>query len=92
MSEPTHISYGHLSTEALMLQAMGYRSYLEPVELHVSKLTGSGLGEERKGEDKANESFGEIVFCLWFVLVFLFFAQFVLVGKTTVSCLAYVNL
>lgn len=64
-----------------MLQAMGYRSYLEPVELHVSKLTGSGLGEERKGEDKANESFGEIVFCLWFVLVFLFFCPVCFGGK-----------
>lgn len=52
---------------------MGYRSYLELVELYVFKLMGSGLGEERKGEDKVNEFFGEIVFCLWFVLVFLFF-------------------
>lgn len=88
MSEPTHISYGHLSTEALMVQAMGHRSYLKPVELPVSKLMSSSL--KRRGKDKANESFGGMVFCLCFVLVF--FAQFVLVGKTTVSCLAYVNL
>lgn len=64
-----------------MLQAMGYRSYLEPVELHVSKLTGSGLGEERKGEDKANESFGEIVFLFMVCFGFFVFCPVCFGGK-----------
>lgn len=73
MSEPTHISYGHLSTEALMVQATGHRSYLGPVELPVSKLMSSG--SKRRGEDKANESFGGMVFVyvlFWFFLPSLF--------------------
>lgn len=48
-----------------MVQAMGWRSYLEPVELPVSQLTSSGL--QRRREDEANAASGG----MGFVYVFL---------------------